>query len=180
MTRSWKHFSSSFFIPILQNPRIMDNSRPLQNSLWPGMVVLCSLPLLQCRISPFEETNFAIKGKEPTREVPYKVPNEWPIYPVRALVCCQKIPPIISLKTKSPSALDHIPRLLFCCNALMMHTDLEPVWNVPHFQTPGLAQWRWKGIAFANVSLPHPSLLLQTMHIRGSAIGVIYFSLMLL
>lgn len=48
------------------------------------------------------------------------------------------------------------------------------------FQTPVLAPQGWKGIAFAHVSLPHPSPLIQTIRIRGSAIGVIYFSLMLL
>lgn len=51
---------------------------------------------------------------------------------------------------------------------------------MPCFQTPGLAPRGWKGIAFANVSLPHPSPLIQTIRIRVSAIGVIYFSLMLL
>lgn len=44
----------------------------------------------------------------------------------------------------------------------------------------GLAPGGWKGIAFAHVSLPHPSRLIQTIHIQGSAIGVTYFSLMLL
>lgn len=83
-------------------------------------------------------------------------------------------------RKKNPFPLGRILLLLFGYKALVMHCYPEPFLEYAMLSNPGLAQREWKGIAFANVSLPHPSPLIQTIRIRGSAIGVIYFSLMLL
>lgn len=61
-----------------------------------------------------------------------------------------------------------------------MYNSPKPSLEYAMLSNSGLAPRGWKGTAFAHVSLPHPSRLIQTIHIQGSAIGVTYFSLMLL
>lgn len=101
--------------------------------------------------------------------------------PVTALVHCQKTPPIILLKRrKNPSPLDDILLLLFCYNALVMHNYPKPFLEYAMLSNSQASTMRMERNCICKCQ-PTSSISPHSNNThRGSAIGVIYFSFMLL